>query len=90
MLGHVLPSDREIDWRKMSKTTMDYYLTAQHMDLKIAAMKLWSEALMTAYVKAGGTFPVPAEPLSADSDIRPSGKPPSRRSTSSLRSGTTC
>ncbi len=64
MLGHVLPSDYDIDWRKMSKTTIEYYLTAQHMDLKIAAMKLWSDALMKAYFEAGGIFPLPSEPVS--------------------------
>lgn len=61
MLGHVLPSDRDIDWRRMSKTTLDYYLTAQHMDLKREAMKLWSERLMQAYYGAGGKLPAPRE-----------------------------
>lgn len=31
------------------------------MDLKIAAMKLWSEALMQAYDNAGGRLPLPTE-----------------------------
>jgi hypothetical protein len=61
MLGHVLPSDREVDWRQTSKTTLDYYLTAQHMDLKREAMKLWSEKLMQAYYDAGGKLPTPSE-----------------------------
>ncbi|MEH2500258.1 hypothetical protein V1294_006737 [Bradyrhizobium sp. AZCC 1678] len=61
MLGHVLPNDNDVDWRRMSKTTEDYYLTAQHMDLKAEAMKLWSEALVKAYVEAGGMLPMPRE-----------------------------
>jgi hypothetical protein len=61
MIAHVLPNDRDLDWRRMSKTTQDYYLTAQHMDLKTEAMKLWSEALLQAYLEAGGTLPMPHE-----------------------------
>jgi hypothetical protein len=61
MLGHVLPNDNEVDWRRMSKTTEEYYLTAQHMDLKALAMKMWSEALLKAYAEAGGTLPMPYE-----------------------------
>jgi len=61
MLGHVLSSDKEIDPRRMSKTTEEYYLTAQYMDLKAMAMKVWSEALMEAYVNAGGRLPMPCE-----------------------------
>lgn len=61
MLGHVLPSDKDHDHRQMSKTTEEYYLTSQHMDLKADAMKLWSDALLEAYVKAGGTLPMPYE-----------------------------
>lgn len=61
MLGHVLPSDKEIDPRQMSATTKKYYLTAQNMDLKTIAMKFWSEALIEAYVNAGGLLPMPSE-----------------------------
>ena len=61
MLGHVLPSDKEIDPRQMSATTKEYYLTAQNMDLKTIAMKFWSEALIEAYVNAGGLLPMPSE-----------------------------
>ena len=61
MLGHVLPNGKDIDQRRMSKTTEAYYLTFQYMDLKALAMKVWSDALMEAYVKAGGTLPMPYE-----------------------------
>jgi hypothetical protein len=61
MLGHVLPNDNELDWLRVSKTTEKYYLTYQHMDLKVPAMKQWSEALLQAYVNAGGTLPMPYE-----------------------------
>ena len=60
MLGHVLLNDQD-DPRPMSRTTEEYYLTAQHMDLKALAMKMWSEALLTAYAEAGGTLPMPHE-----------------------------
>lgn len=71
LLGHVLPGDATQDWRRMSKTTIDYYLTAQHMDLKTEAMKLWSDAVVAAYVDAGGQLPMPrhcdlSEPPVAD------------------------
>jgi hypothetical protein len=61
MLGHVLPNDKELDWLRISETTEKYYLTYQHMDLKAPAMKQWSEALLQAYVNAGGTLPLPCE-----------------------------
>jgi hypothetical protein len=61
ILGHTLPDDSELDWLRISKTTEKYYLTYQHMDLKARAMKEWSEALLRAYVKAGGTPPMPCE-----------------------------
>jgi hypothetical protein len=61
MLGHALPNDRGVDWLEMSETTKEFYLTAQHMHLKARAMKTWSEALMKAYVEAGGTLPMPYE-----------------------------
>jgi hypothetical protein len=61
MIGHVLPLDNELDHRQMSTTTKEYYLTAQYMDLKTIAIKVWSEALMEAYVKVGGQLPMPRE-----------------------------
>lgn len=68
MLGHVLPNDKELDWGpvstmadRSSRTTDKYYLTHQHMDLKTPAMKQWCEALLQAYVDAGGTSPMPYE-----------------------------
>jgi hypothetical protein len=61
MIGHALPLDRDLDHRQMSTTTKEYYITAQYMDLKTIAMKVWSDALMEAYVKAGGRLPMPRE-----------------------------
>ena len=60
-VGTLLPRDNDIDWHRMSRTTKEYYLTFQHMDLKAQATKLWSEALLQAYIKAGGTRPLPYE-----------------------------
>jgi hypothetical protein len=42
-------------------TTKRFYLTDQRMDLKALAMQAWSDALMNAYIKAGGTRPMPSE-----------------------------
>jgi hypothetical protein len=61
MLGHVLPIDRTVEHGEMSDTTKEHYLTAQHMPLKAQAMKSWADAILRAYVKAGGTLPMPHE-----------------------------
>jgi len=56
MLGHVLPHDRDLD-HEMSDVTRKFYLTSQEMPLKIEAMKLWSDAVLSAYVNAGARCP---------------------------------
>jgi hypothetical protein len=79
MLGHALPNDKELDWLRISKTTEKYYLTYQHMHLKAPAMKEWSEALLQAYVNAGGTLPMPCETAPPESgpssDLQGASKP---------------
>jgi hypothetical protein len=57
MLGHALPNGAE----EAAPTTKKFYLTSQRMAEKAVAMQVWSDALMEAYRKAGGTPPGPAE-----------------------------
>ncbi|MEK9285427.1 MULTISPECIES: hypothetical protein [unclassified Bradyrhizobium] len=61
LLGHVLPRDRNEADDEMSAVTREFYLTSQEMPLKTQAMKLWSDAVLDAYVRAGGTLPMPHE-----------------------------
>jgi hypothetical protein len=42
-------------------TTRAYYLTSQRMREKADGMRAWSEALVEAYLKAGGAMPAPKE-----------------------------
>jgi hypothetical protein len=44
----------------IAPTTKRFYLTSQRMDIKAVAMEAWSDAVMAAYVKAGGKPPKPA------------------------------
>ena len=53
MLGHALPGDVEA----AAPTTQKFYLTSQRMAEKAVAMKAWSDALVAAFLKAGGTLP---------------------------------
>lgn len=96
LLGHVLPHDRDLD-HEMSDVTREFYLTSQQMPLKTQAMKLWSDAVLEAYVRAGGTLPMPHEvdendkeklnwplptlPRIADARLRPSRGSQDRRTT---------
>lgn len=57
LLAHTLPkTDKE-----SSPTTLEHYLTSQRMDVKGEAMAAWSEALIEACLKAGGSMPTPRE-----------------------------
>lgn len=57
VLAHTLPKTAD----EAAPTTRAYYLTSQRMDVKTAAMKSWSEALIESFLKAGGTMPEPRE-----------------------------
>lgn len=59
VLAHTLPNDAD----EAAPTTRAYYLTSQRMAEKTAGMKAWSEAVVEAYLKAGGTMPAPREAL---------------------------
>ena len=48
---------------KLAATTAAFYVTNQKMPLKTIAMEAWSEALITAVYKAGGTLPAPRETM---------------------------
>ncbi|WP_038965604.1 hypothetical protein [Bradyrhizobium diazoefficiens] len=53
MLAH---ADEETDDR-LAPTTKAFYVSNQRMPEKAIAMEAWSEALIAAYLKAGGTMP---------------------------------
>jgi hypothetical protein len=55
-LGHAPPLDDK-DPEARSPTTEKFYSMTQRMPLKTAAMKAWSEAVLNAYLKAGGVWP---------------------------------
>lgn len=57
MLAHA--GDKADD--DLSRTTRASYHTNQRMEVKADAMAAWSEALMNAYMKAGGKPPQPSE-----------------------------
>jgi hypothetical protein len=55
-LGHALPLDDK-DPEARSPITEKFYSVTQRMPLKTLAMKAWSEAVLSAYLKAGGVWP---------------------------------
>jgi hypothetical protein len=54
--GHALPLDDK-DPEARSPITEKFYSVTQRMPLKTLAMKAWSEAVLSAYLKAGGVWP---------------------------------
>ena len=56
VLGHAPPLDDK-DPEARSPTTEKFYSVTQRMPLKTLAMKAWSEAVLDAYLKAGGAWP---------------------------------
>lgn len=57
MLAHA--GDKADD--SLSRTTREFYLTNQRMAEKADAMTAWRDALLAAYIKAGGKSPLPVE-----------------------------
>jgi hypothetical protein len=55
-LGHAPPLD-EKDPEARSPTNENFYSVTQRMPLKTLAMKAWSEAVLNAFLKAGGVWP---------------------------------
>jgi hypothetical protein len=66
VLAHTLPRDDD----EAAPTTKAYYLSSQRMAEKAEGMRVWSQALIAAFLKAGGTMPVPSETIR-----RPKSKP---------------
>ncbi len=58
VLAHELP-DKEKD--EAAPTTRQYYLTSQRMKEKADGMLAWCDAVVEAYLAAGGTLPEPRE-----------------------------
>ena len=63
VLAHTLPQDAD----EAAPTTRRYYLTSQRMREKADGMRAWSDALIEAYLKAGGTMP---EPRGTEAGVR--------------------
>lgn len=57
LLSHAMKNGSD----EAAPTTKRFYLTSQRMDVKAQAMRAWSDALTNAYLKAGGTPPMPSE-----------------------------
>ena len=57
VLAHKLPEEGD----EAAQTTRDYYLTSQRMKEKTEGMRAWCEALIEAFVAAGGKMPEPRE-----------------------------
>jgi hypothetical protein len=57
MIGREIAGDRgnELDW--VGQTGKRWYFQAQRIPDKTKAMEAWSEALLAAFKKAGGTYP---------------------------------
>jgi hypothetical protein len=66
VLAHTLPRDED----EAAPTTKAYYLSSQRMAEKAEGMRVWSQALIASFLKAGGTMPVPSETIR-----RPKSKP---------------
>ena len=57
MIGHSIAGDRKDELDRISRTSKRWYVQAQRIQEKTKAMKLWSEALLAAFKKAGGIYP---------------------------------
>ena len=57
VMAHTLPQDDD----EAAPTTRTYYLTSQRMREKADGMRAWTDALVNAYLAAGGTMPRPTE-----------------------------
>jgi hypothetical protein len=57
MIGHEIAGDRKSELDRVGQTGKRWYFQAQRVPEKTRAMEQWSEALLTAYKKAGGLYP---------------------------------
>ena len=57
LLGHALPGDSDPQIIRLSPTTEAYYNLAQHIPLKMEAIRAWTDALLDEYKKIGGIYP---------------------------------
>jgi len=56
MIGHEIAGDRKSELDRVGQTGKRWYFQAQRIPEKTRAMAQWSEALLTAYKKAGGLY----------------------------------
>lgn len=64
-LGTIIRSNRPVqqtlrEQSGMSEVTREYYSVDQLMEEKVVAMKAWSDALIEAFLDAGGKLPAPS------------------------------
>jgi hypothetical protein len=57
VMAHTLPKDDD----EAAPTTRAYYLTSQRMREKSDGMRVWFDALIESFLKAGGIMPAPSE-----------------------------
>ncbi|WP_426440660.1 hypothetical protein [Bradyrhizobium genosp. P] len=57
MIGHEIAGDRRNELDQVGRTGKRWYFQAQRIPEKTAAMALWSDALLKAFLDAGGIYP---------------------------------
>jgi hypothetical protein len=57
IIAHEIPGDRRSEMDKVGDTGRRWYFQAQRIPEKLAAMTLWSKALLDAFHDAGGLYP---------------------------------
>lgn len=57
MIGHEIPGDHRGELDRVGQTGKRWYFQAQRIPEKTKGMALWSETLLEAFYKAGGSYP---------------------------------
>lgn len=57
IIGHEIAGDRRSELDRVGQTGKRWYFQAQRIPEKTNAMELWSEALLKAFLDAGGLYP---------------------------------
>jgi hypothetical protein len=57
MIAHDMPGDHRSEMDRVGDTGKRWYFQAQRIPEKLAAMELWSKALLDAFHDAGGLYP---------------------------------
>jgi hypothetical protein len=57
IIGHHIPGDRRNELDRVGQTGKRWYFQAQRIPEKTKAMELWADALLKAFLDAGGIYP---------------------------------